>query len=130
LAGIGIWPDYLFSLLWLSPLLIIVAVQSLMGERHILSGISNGDWRLVISSASAALFCGLFWEMWNYYSLAKWEYSVPYVDRFHIFEMPLLGYAGYLPFGLECAMIGMLLEMSMRRFGKPSNSSPACVEKI
>jgi hypothetical protein len=28
------------------------------------------------------------------------------VDRFPVFEMPLLGYAGYLPFGLEIALIG------------------------
>jgi hypothetical protein len=28
------------------------------------------------------------------------------VDRFHLFEMPLLGYAGYLPFGWLCALIG------------------------
>ena len=25
------------------------------------------------------------------YSLAKWEYSVPFVNRFQIFEMPVLG---------------------------------------
>jgi len=42
--------------------------------------------------------------MWNFYSLPKWKYDVPFVNRFHIFEMPLLGYAGYLPFGLECAV--------------------------
>ena len=52
----------------------------------------------------AALICGCFWEMWNVFSLEKWIYTVPFVDRFHIFEMPLLGYAGYLPFGLECAV--------------------------
>jgi hypothetical protein len=47
--------------------------------------------------------------MWNYFSLAKWEYSIPFVHRYQIFEMPLLGYAGYLPFGLECAVIGSML---------------------
>jgi hypothetical protein len=26
---------------------------------------------------------------------------VPYANWFHIFEMPLLGYGGYLPFALE-----------------------------
>jgi hypothetical protein len=75
---------------------------------------TQGNWRLIISSATAALFCGLFWEMWNYYSLARWEYSIPFVDRFKIFEMPILGYAGYLPFGLECAVIGQLLERAMK----------------
>ena len=49
--------------------------------------------------------CGLVWETWNYYSLAKWIYNVPWVSRFHVWEMPLLGFAGYLPFGLECAVI-------------------------
>lgn len=109
LAGIGIWPDYLFALLWISPLLIIIALQALAGEKHVLSDIAAGDWRRVISAAAAALFCGWFWEMWNYFSLAKWQYSVPFVHRFQIFEMPLLGYAGYLPFGLECLVIGDIL---------------------
>jgi hypothetical protein len=57
------------------------------------------------NGAMAALFCGWFWEMWNYYSLAKWEYAIPFVHRYEIFEMPILGYAGYLPFGLECAVL-------------------------
>ena len=64
----------------------------------------------VVAPALAALACGFFWEMWNYFSLAKWEYSVPLVHRFLIFEMPLLGYGGYLPFGLECMVIGAMLE--------------------
>lgn len=118
LTGIGVWPNYLFSLLWVSPLLVIVSIESLMGERHVLSDLANGDWLLVISSAAAALLCGGFWEMWNYYSLARWEYSIPFVHRFQIFEMPFLGYAGYLPFGLECAVIGGILERLMK-FRKP-----------
>ena len=110
LAGIGVWPDFLFPLLWVSPLLIIVSLQTLMGEKTALGGIGNGDWRVAVSSASAALLCGWFWEMWNYWSLAKWEYAVPFVHQHQIFEMPVLGYAGYLPFGLECAVIGGMLE--------------------
>jgi hypothetical protein len=106
LAGIGVYPNYLFSLLWVSPLIIIVSLQTLMGEWHIFSEMASGRWSPVVSSAAAALFCGFFWEMWNYYSLARWEYSIPFVNRFKLFEMPILGYAGYLPFGLECAVIG------------------------
>ncbi|MCP4666696.1 MAG: hypothetical protein GY849_10030 [Deltaproteobacteria bacterium] len=110
LAAIGLWPDLLFPLLWVSPLLIIVSLQTLTGEKTVLSGIGSGDWRLAVSSALAALLCGGFWEMWNYGSLAKWEYALPFVHQYRIFEMPLLGYAGYLPFGLECAVIGAMLE--------------------
>jgi hypothetical protein len=115
LAGIGIWPNYLFPLLWISPLLIIVCLQTLMGERHILSEMAAGDWHGAVAAALAALVCGAAWEMWNYFSLAKWEYSIPLVHRFLIFEMPLLGYAGYLPFGLECLVIGDMLGQLFER---------------
>jgi hypothetical protein len=39
--------------------------------------------------------------MWNYYSDPKWIYKIPFVDYAYIFEMPALGYLGYLPFALE-----------------------------
>jgi hypothetical protein len=126
LAGIGIWPNYLFPLLWVSPLIIIVSLQSVMGERHVLTDIVEGNWVLFVASALAAILCGFFWEMWNYFSLAKWEYSVPFVNRFHLFEMPILGYAGYLPFGLECAVIGGMIEKVVRnRSPQPLHEDPA-----
>jgi len=110
LAAIGIWPNILFPLLWVAPLLIILALQTLMGEPHILSEPAAGNWSAAVAAAIAAVICGLFWEMWNFFSLAKWQYSIPFVQRYQIFEMPLLGYAGYLPFGLQCAAVGSLLE--------------------
>jgi len=113
LSGIGVLPDLLYPLLWVSPLLIITSLQQIFGKPTILNSLATGDWREPVSAAMAALVCGFFWEMWNFYSLAKWTYSVPFVHRFQIFEMPLLGYAGYLPFGLECAVVGTLL----REFG-------------
>jgi len=122
LAGIGAWPNLLFPVLWVSPLLIIVSLQILWGEHNFLKEIERGDWRSFVASASAALICGWFWEMWNYYSLAKWTYSVPYVQKYLIFEMPVLGFAGYLPFGLECAVIGGIIE---RLFGKTGNWKPS-----
>lgn len=112
LAGIGVFPDLLFPLLWVSPLVIIVALQSLSGRETVLVDMTRGDWRQVVRLALAALVCGVFWELWNYHSMAKWIYTVPYVNRFKVFEMPVLGYAGYLPFGLECAVIAGLVERS------------------
>ena len=118
LAGIGVWPNHLFALLWISPLLIIVSLQELMSEPHVLTSVARGDWRLVISSALAALICGFFWEMWNYYSYARWVYRIPFVYRFQVFEMPLLGYAGYLPFGLQCTVVGGMLERLVKSWQK------------
>jgi hypothetical protein len=111
LAAVGVWPNALFSLLWLAPLALITALQIIMGEASILDGPANGDWRELWQVALAGLVCGFFWEMWNYQSLAHWEYSVPFVHRFEIFHMPLLGYSGYLPFGLECLAVARLLDI-------------------
>ena len=108
LMGIGIWPDYLFSLLWVSPLLLITSFQAMMGRETIFACVRHGDWRPLCFPAIAGLQCGVFWELWNWHSLAHWEYTIPFVHRFLIFEMPLLGYAGYLPFGLECMVVARL----------------------
>lgn len=42
-------------------------------------------------------------------SLPKWIYDTPGVNFLHIFEMPLLGYLGYLPFSLELYSIYKLV---------------------
>lgn len=110
LAGIGVWPERLYPLLWLAPLLVITSLQVMHGERTLFHPLADGDWRGVWLAALAALVCGFFWELWNYKSLAHWEYSIPYVSRFELFHMPLLGYAGYLPFGLECLAVASLLD--------------------
>jgi hypothetical protein len=109
LALVGVWPSQLFPLLWVAPLIIITALQVLAGRPTLFAPLAHGDWRRIWRLALAALICGFFWEMWNYGSLAKWIYTVPFVQRFQIFEMPLIGYAGYLPFGLECAVVAELV---------------------
>jgi hypothetical protein len=108
LALIGLFPDQLFALLWVSPLLIVLSVHILVGRRTPFHRLTQGDWRPVVVPALAALICGFFWEMWNYFSLARWTYSIPFVQRFYLFEMPIPGYGGYLPFGLECLLAGSL----------------------
>lgn len=105
LAAIGLRPDLLFPLLWVAPLLVIAGIQHLACGETIFSEIARGDWRPVLQSALAALVCGFFWELWNWGSVARWHYAIPYVQRFHLFEMPALGYAGYLPFGIVCALV-------------------------
>jgi hypothetical protein len=109
LAFIGVYPDFLYPLVWIAPLLIISSLQALWRRPTLFDDIRSGDWRLLVASAVAALVCGFFWEMWNFYSLTRWEYAIPKVDRFHIFAMPLLGYGGYLPFGMECLVIGQIV---------------------
>jgi len=112
LIGVGIWPQWFFALLWVAPLLLFVSLQALLGEPGYFRHLRLGRWDAVALPMLAALICGFFWEMWNDWSDPKWVYTVPWVSRFKIFEMPVLGYAGYLPFGLECAVIADWWERS------------------
>ena len=105
LLGIVFFPDYAYPFLWISPMAVFLLVQFLMKEPCVLDSFSRGNWSLFIRFALASLVCGFCWETWNYFALAKWVYSVPWVHRFQIWEMPLIGFGGYLPFGVECAAV-------------------------
>jgi hypothetical protein len=109
LIGIAASPDTWYPLLWVSPLLILVSSQVLLRQENVLQKLERGEWHVITLPALAALICGFFWEMWNHYSYTKWAYCIPYVQRFQIFEMPLLGYFGYLPFGLQCRVVADLI---------------------
>ena len=116
LVGLAVIPDFLFPFVWIAPLLFITAIQCITGRQTCFSSLSVGNWRPVLLPALAALICGFFWEMWNWKSLTHWEYSIPWVDRYQLFAMPILGYLGYLPFGLEC----FLIATSVRSFFRPA----------
>ncbi len=110
LSLISLWPHHLFPLLWLAPLVIPAAAVVIFHGEKVLGETAGGNWRNIYLLALSALICGFFWEMWNFYSYTRWEYSVPFVNRFHIFEMPALGYAGYLPFGLQCGLMAWIVK--------------------
>lgn len=118
LVAIGVWPEVLFPALWLAPLLLITALQVIANEPTIFEPVSRGDWSRLWQAAVAALVCGFFWELWNYKSLVHWQYSVPFVQRFRLFHMPVLGYAGYLAFGLECLALACLLDRAWNQGDK------------
>ena len=96
-----VWPGYFYPLLWGSVFFLAEPINAWRGRPALLEHLKSGDWRPVVALALGALICGFFWELWNYYSYPKWTYHTPGVDFLHIFEMPLLGSIGYLPFGLE-----------------------------
>jgi hypothetical protein len=122
LALTSLWPDYLFPMLWLAPLIILAAIVVLYRGKSVYKEFADGNWINIYLLPLSALICGFFWEMWNFYSFTRWEYSVPFVDMFNIFEMPLLGYAGYLPFGLQCGLAAWLVKamMTKTRAGFPN----------
>ncbi len=125
LALLLAWPRYCFGFVWGALYLIVEPINTGLGGRTILSSTADRDWQPVIALWIGVLICAFFWEMWNYLSYPKWVYHVPYVGFLHVFEMPLLGYLGYLPFSLELFALYHLVE---RLFG--SHTRRAYVELI
>jgi len=94
-------PRYFYPLIWGAVFLILEPLNIALGRQHLFTWLEEGDWRPIISLSLGALICGFFWECWNYFSFPKWVYHTPGAEFLHIFEMPLLGYIGYLPFAWE-----------------------------
>ena len=101
MAALLFWPRYFFPFLWLSVYFILEPLNVWLGNRSLGLFTRRGDWRPVVSLFLGALLTGFFWEMWNFLAYPKWVYTVPFVGNPKIFEMPLLGYGGYLPFACE-----------------------------
>jgi len=101
LSAMLVWPKIFYPFTWTALVFILEPINHWTGRPHFLEELRQGDWRTVTSLLLAALVCGLFWEMWNYYSFPKWIYHIPVLGFWRIFEMPLLGYGGYVPFALE-----------------------------
>lgn len=96
-----LWPRYCYPFVWISLVFLLEPMNRYLGRTHFLQWLRHGDWRPLLALALGALICGFFWEMWNFWSFPKWIYHTPGANFLHLFEMPLLGYGGYIPFALE-----------------------------
>ncbi len=96
-----LYPKVFYPFIWITVYFLVEPVNIKMKNRNLLHYTGEGDWRPVVTLWIGCLICAFFWEMWNYYSYPKWYYYLPMVNFLHVFEMPLLGYLGYLPFSLE-----------------------------
>ncbi|MBA2595021.1 MAG: hypothetical protein H0V00_00155 [Chloroflexia bacterium] len=94
-------PRVLFPLVWIGLFLALDPINALLGNPSIAVQVRTGRWDTVLVLFAAGLTCGLFWEFWSVLSMPKWVYTVPFAAEPHLFEMPILGYGGYLPFALE-----------------------------
>ena len=96
-----LFPKLLFWAVWLGPFLLMDSINHRLGRSSILRDWQAGDLRRTIIFLIAGYICGFLWEFWNYWAYTKWIYTVPIPDMPHIFEMPILGFLGFGPFGLE-----------------------------
>lgn len=111
-------PRYCFPLIWGGFVLLLEPFLYLDGQPCFLKDIENRNYTDIGRWLAAGLVCGIFWEFWNFWAGSKWYYTVPFVGAGKIFEMPVLGFIGFPPFALECAVMIRFFDMARIRLKK------------
>lgn len=93
---------FLFGPVWMGFVLFLDPINYLIGGNSLFKELENGRLNKLFSLFLSGLICGFLWEFWNYWAAAKWVYIFPYLTNPRIFEMPLFGFLGFLPFAVEC----------------------------
>lgn len=96
-----VFPKYTFFLVWMSFFFILDPINYIHKQPSVIGHIKKGDYKTIFSLSITGVLMGILWEFWNFWMNVKWIYNVPFVNFLKIFEMPLLGYFGYIPFSFE-----------------------------
>ena len=93
---------YMAAPVWLGFIVLLDPINAALGGESLWMDLRGGRRERLINLSLSGLLCGLLWEFWNYWSRAKWIYSVPIMENLKLFEMPLPGYLGFPAFAIEC----------------------------
>lgn len=96
------WAPYSFALVWAGFIFFLDPLQRRLGWPSLLSDLERGQPGRLAALLLAGAACGFFWEFWNYWAAARWEYIFPILHRYRIFAMPFPGFLGFPPFAVEC----------------------------
>jgi len=88
-------PWYWNQGMWIVPALLLLPFVH--AERA-----DGGRW--LADLCVAGLLAGFFWEGLNWASHTHWEYTI-LKNAPHVFQMPLPGYVGFIPFALTCLAV-------------------------
>jgi hypothetical protein len=106
--------------LWLSALFLLDPINHRLGAPSLIGDWAEGRYGRTAALLVAGAICGLLWELWNYWAAAKWTYDLSFLgplEPYRLFEMPLVGFGGFLPFALECWVFFQTAVLIVDRFG-------------
>jgi hypothetical protein len=107
--------SYLFGAVWVGFIFLLDPINARRGRFSFLGCFERGDTSIIYSYLAAGWICGILWEFWNYWAGAKWLYIFPMLQGWKIFEMPVVGFLGFLPFALECRVMFEFVRSFQRR---------------
>ena len=92
---------YLWAFVWMGWFFLLEPFNYWRGAPSIYRDWQHGDLARTLRLFAAGAICGLLWEFWNMWAYTKWIYVFPLGQDMKFFEMPLVGFVGFLPFALE-----------------------------
>jgi len=110
------WPHLFFPFVWLGFIFLLEPVNFRRHAPSIMADLENRRGSRFASWALAGLAAGLVWESLNFWAGSHWEYTLPRLNFWKIFQMPVLGYGGFIPFGLEVFAAYALLDSFYQGF--------------
>jgi hypothetical protein len=116
-APVGI-AQYLFGAVWIGFILLLDPLNYRWNGFSFLRKFEAGEDSAFWSFVAAGWICGILWEFWNYWAAAKWLYIFPIGQSSKVFEMPLAGFLGFLPFALECKVMFEFIQNLKARTGR------------
>lgn len=99
------WRDirwYLFAPVWVGYIYLLEPLLYKYGAPSLFRAWERRRTRSIAAYLVSGVICGLLWEFWNFWAGAKWLYTVPFTETWRYFEMPVLGFLGFIPFAWEC----------------------------
>lgn len=106
--------------LWVSLIFVLDPVNAWAGAPSLLRDWQAGRWGRTVALMAGGATCGILWEFWNYWAIAKWTYDLPFLgplESYRAFEMPWPGFVGFLPFALECWVAFQAFVVGARALG-------------
>ena len=76
---------------WLGFIFLLDPINARLGGESLSPDLRARQYDRLINLALSGLLCGVLWEFWNYWSRAKWHYTVPIMENLKVFEMPVPG---------------------------------------
>ena len=114
---------YLAAPVWLGFIFLLDPLNARLGGESLVADLRAGRGDRLTNLAVSGLLCGVLWEFWNYWSRAKWHYTVPIMEQLKIFEMPVPGYLGFPAFAIECFTMYVFVRAIVVRL-KPDATGP------
>ena len=109
---------YMAAPVWLGFIFLLDPINARLGGESLWIDVRARRYDRLVNLSLSGFLCGALWEFWNFWAGAKWHYTVPIMERWKFFEMPLPGYFGFPPFALECFTMYVFARRLVTRGGR------------